>query len=113
MSERDELEQKIYRLRYKQEDLEYKIKQVEQQQEVEEFNLLYSYQRLENEWEECGESVPEFLDLLEEERELLDGFRSRKSELEEQFRYECKKGRDEMDEELYGLQKQLRNLEQV
>ncbi len=112
MSEREEMEQKIYSLRCVHENLEDRYRQILHKQEEEDEDLQYCYYRLELNWESCGEQDMELGNLLDEERYLLDRFRKNKYELEEELSYEYSKRQNKIDEEVYDLQRQLRYMEE-
>ena len=106
----EEIRQKLHRLEDEKDELEIRYHQVIQEQEEEEDNLHYHYQRLENEWMDCGQHDPGLGSILEEEREFLDRFRYQKCDMDNAVRKEYQKNRIRMEDERDELQRQLRNM---
>lgn len=112
MTEEMEQRQKLHRLVDEKDELEVRYHQVVQEQEEEEDRLHYHLMKLENEWMDCGQYDPELGRILEEERELLDRFKRQKYDIEEEVRNAYQKDRIRMEDEMDGLQRQLRNMEE-
>lgn len=110
-STEDELIQRVHQLRYQMDNMEDMYRQTMRKQEEEDCNLHYYNQKLEDEWMDCGKFNPELENLLEEEQELLDSFRYRKSDIEEQIHYDFRENTNHIEDEIDELQRQLRILE--
>lgn len=105
-----EMRQKLHRMVDEKDELEIRYHQVLQEQEEEEDQLHFHYQKLENEWMDCGQHDPGLSRILEEERELLDRFRCQKYDMEEAVRNEYQKASIRMEDEMNELQRQLRHM---
>lgn len=104
----EELRQTLRQFAEEKDELEIRRRRIRQEQEEEDHLLHIHYQRLENEWADCGQQNPELGNLLEEERRILDDFRYRKYNIEDQIQEAYRKERLHMEHEIDQLHWQLK-----
>lgn len=104
----EELRQTLRRFTDEKDELEIQCRKIRQEQEEEDNLIHIHYQRLENEWTDCGQQSPELGNLLEEERRVLDDFRHRKYNIEDQIQEAFRKKRLHMEHEIDELHRQLK-----
>lgn len=113
MQKTDELKVKARHLRNKRDEMEEQMREITRMQEEEEYNMMHSYRKLEETWHDYGEDVPELESLLEEERSILDKYRVKMAEYDEQLRNEFRKEMSNLDTELDEVQKQIVQAEDI
>ncbi len=111
MGKIEELEEETYCLQRQRDDVEDKMRQIECMQEEEDYNMLCSYRKLSEAWENYGKNDAEFAALLEEEKELLDKYKVKFAEHEEQIRNEYNKELQEIDRKTDDIRIQINHLE--
>lgn len=112
MTKREELEQKLSRLRWKQEELEEQLRRSIREVEEQDDELMYAYRDLENQWEDYGRQDAAFTALLEEEREQVSRLRERKFWIDEELRDDFRRKQNQLEEEYYTMKRLLYRLEE-
>lgn len=107
MTERENLEEEVYRLKCRRDNIEDKRRQVMRIWEEEDDNMLHAYRKLENNWESYGKQDVEFASLLEEEKAFIDKHREKLADYGEQIHNEFEQELEDIDREVDEKQLQI------